>query len=84
MSLCKAFSNNSPVCIKSLQEPDLLIKYAGETIKNEAKEKKLENQLENLLTSKGVKAKIPEKGVIRAGEGKFRAGEGMITSSKKF
>ena len=28
-----------------------------------------------LLTGKGVKVKIPTRGVIRAGEGKIRAGQ---------
>ena len=34
--------------------------------------------LEHLLTSKGVKAKIPGEGVMRAGEGTIRGGEGVI------
>ena len=31
--------------------------------------------LENLLTHKGVKVKIPERGVIRIGEGTIRTGQ---------
>ena len=36
--------------------------------------------LGNLSTGKGVKAKIPRKGAIRAGEGTVRAGEDTITA----
>ena len=38
----------------------------------------------NSLGSKRVKAKIPEKGVMRAGEGTIRAGEGTIRTSQNF
>ena len=36
------------------------------------------NLLENLLTGEELKAKIPRKGVIRAGEGTIRTGEEII------
>ena len=35
------------------------------------------NLLENLLTGKGVKAKIPGRGVITSGEGTPRAGQNL-------
>ena len=35
--------------------------------------------LESLLAGKGMKAKMPGRGVIRAGEGTIRAGESTIT-----
>ena len=64
---------------ESLEESGLLIKGVGETIKNEEKEQKggflgmllgtlCASLLGNLLTSKGI---------IRAGEGKIRAGQGF-------
>ena len=40
--------------------------------------------LRNSLGSKRVKAKILEKGVMRAGEGTIRAGEGTIRTSQNF
>ena len=40
--------------------------------------------LRNSLGSNIVKAKIPEKGVMRAGEGSIRAGEGTIKTSQSF
>ena len=40
--------------------------------------------LGNLLRSKTVKAKIPEKGVMRDGEGTIRADEGTIRISQNF
>ena len=40
--------------------------------------------LGNSLGSKRVKIKIPEKGVMRAGEGTIRAGEGTIRTSQNF
>ena len=36
----------------------------------------------NSLGSKSVEAKIPKKGVMRAGEGAIRAGEGTIRTSQ--
>ena len=36
------------------------------------------------LGSKRVKAKIPEKGVMRTGEGTIRVGEGTIRTSQNF
>ena len=38
----------------------------------------------NSLGSKRVKAKIPEKGVMRAGEGTIKAGKGTIRTSHNF
>ena len=38
----------------------------------------------NSLGSKRVKAKIPEKGVVRPGDGTIRAGEGTIRTSQNF
>ena len=40
--------------------------------------------LGNSLGSKIVKAKIPEKGVIRGAEGTIRVGEGAIRTSQNF
>ena len=40
--------------------------------------------LGNSSGSKRVEAKIPEKGVMRAGEGTIRAGEGTIRTSQNF
>ena len=71
--------------VKSLEESGLLIKGVSKAIKNEAKEQKgrflsmllgtlSPSFLGNLLTGKGVKAKIPGQRVIRAGEGTVRAG----------
>ena len=73
--------------LKSLEESSLLIKGVSETIKIEA-----ENQnsgfldmllgtldaslLRNLLTSKGVKIKIPERGVKKTGEGAIPTSQG--------
>ena len=62
---------------KSLEKSDLLVKCVSEIIKNETKEQKsrfvtmllgtsVVSLLENLLTGKGVKAKIPGRGVIKA------------------
>ena len=73
----------------------LLIKGVGETIQIEAKKQEVgflgmilgtigASLFRNLLGSKRVKAKIPEKGVMRAGEGTIRAGEGTIRTSQNF
>ena len=40
--------------------------------------------LGNLLKRKGVKAKIPSKGVMRTCEGTIRAGEGLIRAGQNF
>ena len=72
--------------VKSLEESGLFIKSISETSKNEVKKTKggffnmllvilSASLLENLLTHKGVKAKIPERGVIRIGEGTIRTGQ---------
>ena len=37
-----------------------------------------------VLTGKGVKAKILEKGLIRAGEGTIRTGEGTFRAGQDF
>ena len=81
--------------VKSLGIARLLIKGVGETIQNEAKKQEVgflvmilgtvgASLLRNLSGSKRVKAKIPEKGVMRAGEGTIRAGEGTIRTSQNF
>ena len=81
--------------VKSLGIAGLLIKYVSETIQNEAKKQEVgfigmllgtigASLLRNALGSKRVKAKIPEKGVMRAGEGSIRAGEGTIKTSQSF
>ena len=80
---------------KSLGISGLLIKGVSETIQNEAKKKEVgllgislgtigASLLGYSLGSKRVKAKIPEKGVMRAGEGTIRAGEGTIRTSQNF
>ena len=81
--------------VKSLGITGLLIKGVSETIQNEAKKQEVgflgmllgtigATLLGNSLGSKRVKAKIPEKGVMRAGEGTIRAGEGTIRTSQNF
>ena len=65
--------------VKSFKESGFLIKYFSEAIKNEAKEQRSgflsmllvtlgPSLLGNLLAGKEVKARIPERGVIRADE----------------
>ena len=65
--------------VKSLEASGFLIKGIGETMKNEAKEQKdgflslllvtlSATSLKNILTGKGVKPKIPGRGLIRASE----------------
>lgn len=72
--------------VKSLKESSLLIKRLSKTIDNEVKEQKegllsmllgklSASLLINLLTGIWVKAKKHGQGVIRAGEGKIRAGQ---------
>ena len=81
--------------VKSLGIAGLLIKDVSETIQNEAKKQEVgfigmllgtigASLLRNSLGSKRVEAKIPEKGVMRAGEGSIRAGEGTIKTSQSF
>ena len=81
--------------VKSLGITGLLIRGVSETIQNEAKKQEVEfldmllgiigaSLLGNALGSKRMKAKIPEKGVMRAGEGTIRAGEGTIRTSQNF
>ena len=78
--------------VKSIEDAGLLVKSVSEVIKNEAKEQNggflimvlctLDaSLLQNLLTGKGVKAKIPRKGVMKAGEGTTRAVQGFNTAS---
>ena len=73
----------------------LVINGVSETIQNEAKKQEVvflgmllgttgASLLGNSLGSKRVKAKIPEKGVMRAGEGTIRAGEDTIRTSQNF
>ena len=75
--------------IKYLEESSLLIKGVSETIKSEAKEQKSgflstllgtlgASLFGNLLAGKGVKTKIPGKGVITACKGTIRTGEDTI------
>ena len=72
--------------VKSLQASVFLIKGVSKAIRNEAKEQRVGSLsmlldtlgvslLGILLTGKGVKAKIPRRGVIRAGKGTVRAGQ---------
>ena len=88
--------------IKSLVESGLSIKRVSKTNKNKTKVKKRgflgmllgtlgASSLGNLLTGKGVRAKIPGIGEIgaverniRAGEGTIRAGEGIIRAGQDF
>ena len=81
--------------VKSLGITGLLIRGVSETIQNEAKKQEVEfldmllgtigaSLLGNALGSKRMKAKIPEKGLMRAGEGTIRAGEGRIRTSQNF
>ena len=81
--------NNIMKIVKSLEDTVLLIKGVSETIQNEIKEQKGEflsmllgtlgaSLLANLSTVKGVKYKIPEKEIMRAGEGTVRDGESTV------
>ena len=74
--------------VKSLEEYGLLIKGVSKTIKNEEKEEKCgflrmwlgtlgASLIGKLLTGKGVKAKIPGQGLIKASEETIRAGQGF-------
>ena len=71
--------------VKSLGTTGLLIKSVSETNQNEAKKQEVRfldmllgttgaSLIGNSLGSKRVKTKIPEKGVMRTGEGAIRAG----------
>ena len=81
--------------VKSLGIAGLLIKGVRETIQNEAKKQVVgfldlllgtigASLLRKSLRSERVKAKIPENGVMRAGEGTIRTGEGTIRTSQNF
>ena len=81
--------------VKSLGIAGLLIKGVRETIQNEAKKQEVgfldillvtigASLLRNSLRSKRVGSKIPENGVMRAGEETIRAGEGTIRTSQNF
>ena len=63
--------------VKSLEEYGLLIKGVSETIKNETKEKKgaFPGMLLGTLGASLLGNLLTEKGAIRAGEGKVRAGQ---------
>ena len=74
--------------VKSLEEYGLLIKGVSKTIKNGEKEQKCgflrmwlgtlgASLIGKLLTGKGVKAKIPGQGLIKASEETIRAGQGF-------
>ena len=62
---------------ESLEESGLLIKGVGETIKNEEKEQKggLLGMLLGTLCASLLGNLLTGKGIIRAGEGKIRAGQ---------
>ena len=77
----------------SLEDAVLLIKDVSETIENEEKNGGFLDRLLGtlgasllgyLLAVKGVKARIPGKGVIKSGEGTTRAGEGTIRTWQDF
>ena len=81
--------------VKSLGIAGLLIKGVRETIQNEAKKQEVgfldmslgtigASLLRNSLRSKRVGSKIPENGVMRAGEETIRAGEGTTRTSQNF
>ena len=81
--------------VKSLGITGLLIRGVSGTIQNKAKKQEVvflgmllgtigASLLRNSFGSKRVKAKIPEKGAMRAGEGTIRAGEGTIITSRNF
>ena len=63
--------------VKSLEESGLLIKGISETIKNEAKEHKYGffSMLLGALAASILRNALTGQGVIRAGEGKIRAGQ---------
>ena len=65
--------------IKCLKESSLLVEGVSKIRKNKAKNILLgilsANLLENLLTGKGVKAKISVRGVRKANEEAIRAGQ---------
>ena len=63
--------------VKSLEESGLLIKGISETIKNEAKEQKYGffSMLLGTLAASILRNALTGKGVIRAREGKIRAGQ---------
>ena len=81
--------------IKSLREYGLAITRFSETIENESEEQKSgfldmlwgtlgASLLGNLLTSKRVKDKILRREVIRASEGRNRAGKATIRAGQHF
>ena len=81
--------------IKSLEQSSVLVKCVSKTIKNEAKGQKGgflsmllgtsgASLFGNLLTSKGVKAIIPGRGVMRAGEDTIRAEKGTIRAGQDY
>ena len=85
--LRKTFANNT------LRITGLLIKSVSQIIQNEAKKQEVgflgmllgtigAGLLGNSLGSKRVKAKIPAKEVMRAGEETITAGEGPIRTSQ--
>ena len=63
--------------VKSLEELDLLIKCVRETIKNESKEQKdrFLDMLLGTLAASLLRSSLADKGVLRAGNGKIRAGQ---------
>ena len=65
--------------VKSLEESGLLIKRIRETIKNKTKEQKggFLPMLLGTLAASMLGSALTRRGVIRAGEGKIRAGENL-------
>ena len=63
--------------VKSLEELGLLIKCVCETIKNESKEQKDKflDMLLGTLAASLLRSSLADKGVLRAGNGKIRAGQ---------
>ena len=72
--------------VKSLEDSDLLLKGAGETIQNEAKEQK-RGFLSKLLGTLGaifLGNILAGKGMNRVGEGIIRAGYGSSIKNNEF
>ena len=69
--------------VKFLKESDLLIKGVSETIKNEAKERKVGfiGMLLGTLAASLLRSALADKGVIWAGEGSIAMSWGQVTIS---
>ena len=70
--------------VRSLEEPGLLIKGVSETIKNEAKNKKVHFLVLGTWGASLLGTLFTGKGTITAGEGKIKAGEGTIRAGQDF